>query len=280
MLRYLARWAWVAVLVTALSLSWWSLDALAVRYGMPGVLAGMVSATFDGAALAAAELGMRHAREADSAGAVRLLMLGAVGLSGWLNWEHGALLGYPGAVRVLFAAPPVVAGALFELELRYAHRARLRELGRVAPPLPPLGAAAWLLHPVLAVRKIDALTASRIASVPATAMDWTQVAAVDRALEEQIGGAIEPPSDGTTDGTPEPPSDGTPRRGAPRLRPGHRAPDAEWLPLARAVAQDVGEIPSQRQLMARLGVGWDRAARLVPLLAAEQLGGQAEASAS
>ena len=44
-------------------------------------------------------------------------MVVAVGLSAWLSWEHGQLLRYPVAVRVLFAAPPVIAVWLFELQL-------------------------------------------------------------------------------------------------------------------------------------------------------------------
>jgi hypothetical protein len=38
-----------------------------------------------------------------------MLMLGAVGLSAWLNYEHGLLLHYPEAVRVLFASPAVIS---------------------------------------------------------------------------------------------------------------------------------------------------------------------------
>jgi hypothetical protein len=85
-MKHFARWAWVVVLGTALALSWWSLDALARRYGMPELLAGMVSATFDGAALVAADLALRRAAEADPAFAVKLLMLSTVGLSAWLNY--------------------------------------------------------------------------------------------------------------------------------------------------------------------------------------------------
>jgi hypothetical protein len=32
-------WAWLIVLGTALALSWWSLDALALHFGVPKVLA-------------------------------------------------------------------------------------------------------------------------------------------------------------------------------------------------------------------------------------------------
>ena len=69
-MKLLARWAWVVVLGTALALSWWSLDSLARRYGMPGTLAAMVDATFDGTALVAADLAIRQAKAADSAASV------------------------------------------------------------------------------------------------------------------------------------------------------------------------------------------------------------------
>ena len=95
-MKLLARWAWVAVLGTALALSWWSLDAFARRYGMPPALAAMVSATFDGAALVAADLAMRRAAVADSALAVKVLMLGAVGLSAWLNYRARDAAPLPG----------------------------------------------------------------------------------------------------------------------------------------------------------------------------------------
>ena len=117
-MKRLAPWAWLVVLGAALALSWWSLDALALRFGMPKLLAGMVSATFDGAVLVAADLALRRAAKADSAVAVKLLMVVTVGLSAWLNWSHAVLLGYPIAARVLFAAPSVISGWLFELQLR------------------------------------------------------------------------------------------------------------------------------------------------------------------
>ena len=178
-MKLLARWAWVAVLGTALALSWWSLDALARRYGMPPALAAMVSATFDGAALVAADLAMRRAAVADSALAVKVLMLATVGLSAWLNYEHGLLLHYPVAVRVLFASPSVIGGSLFELQLRSLHRSRLHELGRTAAPLPRLGFLVWVFHPLAALRRLSQIANSRLRSVPVNVMDWTGAGATD-----------------------------------------------------------------------------------------------------
>jgi hypothetical protein len=170
--RKLAPWAWLVVLGTALALSWWSLDALALHFGVPSVLAAMVSATFDGAALVAADLALRRAAVADSAAAVKSLMLVAVGLSAWLNWNHGALLGYPIVGRVLFAAPSVLSGWLFELQLRSLRSARVHELGRKALPLPEFGVIVWVFHPWAALRHLSRIAGSRLHSVPVTAMDW------------------------------------------------------------------------------------------------------------
>lgn len=66
-------------------------------------------------------------------------MLTSVGLSAWLNYGHGLLLRYPVPIRVLFGAPPVIAGWLFELQLRGLHLNRLHELSRTTRPLPQFG---------------------------------------------------------------------------------------------------------------------------------------------
>jgi len=46
------------------------------------------------------------------------------------------LLGYPFVARVLFAAPSVIPGWLFDLQLKSLRRDRVQEFGRAAPPLP------------------------------------------------------------------------------------------------------------------------------------------------
>jgi hypothetical protein len=143
-MKRFAPWAWLVVLGTTLALSRWSLDVLALHFGVPKRLAALVSATFDGSALVAADLALRRAVKADPALAVRLLMLTAVGLSAWLNYEHGVLLGYGMVGRVLFAAPSVLSGWLFELQLRSLRRDRLHATGRVAKPVPQFGMVVWL----------------------------------------------------------------------------------------------------------------------------------------
>lgn len=274
-MKRLAPWAWLVVLGTALALSWWSLDSVALRFGMPKLLAGMVSATFDGAALVAADLALRRAARADPAFAVKLLMVTTVGLSAWLNAEHAIILGYPMAARVLFAAPSVISGWLFELQLRSLHRERVQETGRGVRPLPRLGVAVWVFHPIAALRRLSQIAGSRLRSVPVTVMDWqepvrTAVAVLPLeppALERQIGAAAGDAGDVPV----EPVAPVLPRQSG-------RAPVPDELYLERLrdlVAEDGGVVPSIREVTRRLSIGQDRARRLVAVVQAETIGQKA-----
>jgi hypothetical protein len=267
--RALARWAWVIVLGTALALSWWSLDALARHYGVPTVLAGMVSATFDGAALVAAELAIRRAQVADSAAAVKLLMLAAVALSAWLNYEHGALLSYPLAVRVLFAAPPVIAGALFEVQLRTLHRAKLHDLGLIAQPLPRLGLLVWLLHPFSAYTRVRQISASRLQSVPLSVMDWQDESAPRLETQAVQLHSIQAAAPDLPVATPHQVCEVPPLAAGTAAPPTPRLGDDYYAArLGELVAANSGKVPSAREVARKLSIGQDRARRLVAQLAA------------
>lgn len=248
---------------------------MALRFGMPKLLAAMVSATFDGAALVAADLALRRAARADPAFAVKLLMVTTVGLSGWLNAEHAIVLGYPMAARVLFAAPSVISGWLFELQLTSLHRERVQELGRGVRPLPKFGVVVWVFHPIAALRRLSQIAASRLRSVPVTVMDWQQpvgtavtvVPLEPPVLEPEIGAAAGEAGDVSVE--PVAPMASPPRR------PG-RAPVPDELYLARLrelIAEAEGVSPSAREVARLLSIGQDRARRLVVMLGAEQADG-------
>jgi hypothetical protein len=268
--KRLAAYAWLVVLGTALAVSWWSLDALGLRFGMPKLLAGMVSATFDGAALVAAELALRRAAAADSAAAVKLLMVCAVGLAGWLNYEHGLLLGYPIPARVLFAAPSVISGWLFELQLRTLRSARVRELGKAAPPLPRFGFAVWLFHPVAALRHVSRIAHSRLRSVPVTVMDW------DGGLTPllELGEGADVPEHPVILAAPVDADDECADEEATKARQkAGRSPVPDELYLAalrKLVEGNDDEILSAREIGRRLSIGQDRARRLLAALKEEQ----------
>jgi hypothetical protein len=270
-MKRLAPWAWLVVLGTALALSWWSLDALARHYGMPAPLAAMVSATFDGAALVAADLAMRRAAIADSAAAVKLLMLCTIGLSSGLNYAHGLLLGYPMAIRVLFAAPSVIGGWLFELQLSGIHRTRLHELGRVSQPLPRFGLAVWAFHPFAALKRVSQIAGSRLRSVPVTVMDWEGAPA---SVHELPGVPPEAPDRTLILAAPVEPAGAPPQEEGPRIhmRAGRTpVPDELYLAKLREHVEEAGGvIPSAREVARLLSIGQDRARRLLALLQAEQ----------
>lgn len=136
------------VLIVALALSWWSLYSLAVTfYGVPQILAIGVSAAFDGAALFVADLASKYARTEDSGLATKLATYLFVGASVYLNVEHAMLLSYGVPGMVLFGAPPVIAGILFELYLRFVHRSEMRANGLVPKRMPVFGKISWLIFP-------------------------------------------------------------------------------------------------------------------------------------
>ncbi|MFD8618278.1 DUF2637 domain-containing protein [Streptomyces sp. NPDC059513] len=136
------------VLIVALAISWYSMATLAMDFfHLPEWIAYAVSVAFDGAAIYVAVLSSEYAKTEDSGLMPRLVTMGMVGVSAWLNWQHASLMGLGLAGQVFFAAPPVIAGILFELMLRFENRQELRKRGRVAQSMPVLGRLAWLRFP-------------------------------------------------------------------------------------------------------------------------------------
>lgn len=145
----IAQWAGFGiVLIVSLAISWFSMMTMAVDFfGLPQWIAASVSVAFDGAAIYVAVLASEYAKTEDSGLVARLATAGFVGVSAWLNWNHAAMMGLGLAGQVFFAAPPVIAGILFELFLRFENRKELRARGRVAQSMPVLGRIAWLRFP-------------------------------------------------------------------------------------------------------------------------------------
>lgn len=140
----LSRLAYTVVLIVALTISWWSLYALARHYAVPPWLAVGASTVFDGGALVLGDLSHRYAQSPDSGLASRLGMFGLVAGSVYLNAEHAILMHYGTPAKVMFAAPAAVAGLLFELERGWTNRAARRRYGRVAEALTPVERLAWV----------------------------------------------------------------------------------------------------------------------------------------
>lgn len=188
----ISQLTWPLVIAAGLAISWWSLYTLAhTKYGMPTGFAVVVSTVYDGGALVLADLSQRYARSTDSGFGPRFLMLTLIGASAWLNYEHAVMLGYSLPGKVMFASPPVVAGALFEIEQRFTHREALRAHGRVAPALPAFGRWAWAFHPFKTIGKINRISRSRLESVPDNIMDIRTAPAAVPALPLEPAGPMQ-----------------------------------------------------------------------------------------
>jgi Protein of unknown function (DUF2637) len=159
----LSRFAWLVVITSALALSNWSLFYVGRHYGLPVILAGILSVSLDGAALVCADIALRYAREHGTSGASsRITVLVLAGISAWLNSEHASLAHDGLPAHVMFAVPPLAALTLFELHTRYSRRSALREAGRVAESLPAFGGHIWLHHPWGAYSGVRAITSRRL----------------------------------------------------------------------------------------------------------------------
>lgn len=165
-MKTFARFAWVPAILASLAISTYSLFWVARMWGLPPLLAAGVSTVFDGAALTFADLALRYARtHGDSGLAPRLAVLILAGLSAYLNSWHAVLSGDPFAARILYATPPVVSIALFELHTRWERRAALRRAGRVPAALPVFGRWAWVLFPIRTLRALRSVVAFRLETI-------------------------------------------------------------------------------------------------------------------
>lgn len=268
--------AWYIVIGAALALSWWSLYSIALYYKTPAALAMVASTVFDGAALITGELTLDAASRGDGAFGERAMMLGAIGLSGWLNWEHGVLIGAGVPGRVLFAATPVMAGALAWRRTRAERREALRAQGRIAPALPPFGLLVIALHPRLFYKRVRQITGSRLASIPLDVMDYSTPdyngpdQDENNGLDEEYQRLLDTADiDSETD---VPNGDRAPRTGrqarSSSPSPQRKVPLDVHMGPARRLCPP-GEVPSINRLMRELHVGHGKARQIHERLATE-----------
>lgn len=180
----IAQWVGFGiVLVVSLAISWFSMMTMAVDFfGLPTWIAAAVSVAFDGAAIYVAVLSSEYAKTEDSGLMPRLATAGFVGVSAWLNWNHAAMMGLGLAGQVFFAAPPVIAGILFELFLRFENRKELRARGRVAQAMPVLGRIAWLRFPKKTFAVWSKVVLKRLEQVEKT--ETVETKTLDEVFEE------------------------------------------------------------------------------------------------
>jgi len=157
------------VLLVALAISWYSMATMAMDFfHLPAWIAYAVSAAFDGAAIYTGVLASEYSKTEDSGLMPRVVTLGLVGVSAWLNFQHASLMGLGLAGQVFFAAPPFVAYVLFEQFLKFENRKELRKRGRVAQALPVYGRAAWFRYPLDTFKGMSSVIKHRLEGVTRT----------------------------------------------------------------------------------------------------------------
>lgn len=162
MLKLLNRAGWAISAGVALILSAYSLFYVGRAWGMPPVLAGMVSLVLDGAAIVSADMALRANKKHGHSGIDRWLTVVFAGLSAWINSYHARIVHAGGAAWALYALPPVVAVVLFDRHTRNERQAATRKSGRVLSPLPRIKKEAWLLYPIASFKILRAMVGSQL----------------------------------------------------------------------------------------------------------------------
>jgi len=144
--RLIGGLGWLLVILGGITISSWSLYSLARNGHVPIAIACLTGVTYDGLAFVSSVQAMAWNRLPNAYGiGSRLAMLAAAGLSAYLNYEHGRLMGVGVPVSLMLAAAPLAGLWALENHVRYLHRSNTRRI-----PLPKPEAIVWLLFPLKA----------------------------------------------------------------------------------------------------------------------------------
>lgn len=139
---------WAIVLPAAFALSTWSLYVIAHdRYRVPALLAALAGIVYDGAALLALDAWATAAGDPhQSTLRPRVVAVGLLATSVYLNVTHATWQGMGAPAAVLFAAPGIVLWAMAELRLGARHTAARQALGLGFAPRRAYGVDAWVVR--------------------------------------------------------------------------------------------------------------------------------------
>jgi hypothetical protein len=142
-----SEFLWVVILIPVLAISWVGFYTIARAVGVPPVFAAGMSAAFDGVALFAARIGLKHRRKGFSGYLARATVIIFAGLGAFVQSFHGETTAWVHAhAWIVWATAPVAACLCYELHLGWVHRKQLIRQGYHHPSAKSgFGPATWLV---------------------------------------------------------------------------------------------------------------------------------------
>jgi len=138
---------WACILIPILAISWLGFYTIARAVGVPPIFAAGMSAAFDGVALFAARIGLKHRRKGFSGYLARITVLAFAALGAFVQSFHSETsLWVHEHAWIVWATAPVAAVLAYELHLGWVHRKQLIRHGYVHPSAKSgYGPATWFL---------------------------------------------------------------------------------------------------------------------------------------
>lgn len=138
---------WLVILTPVLTISWLGFYTIARDIGIPPVFAAGLSAAFDGIAMFAARIGLKHRRKGFSGWLARVVVVLFAALGSFVQSFHAQTHAWIVAHSwIIWAVAPVAAVLAYELHLGWVHRKQLIKRGYVHPSAKSgFGPATWFL---------------------------------------------------------------------------------------------------------------------------------------
>jgi hypothetical protein len=138
---------WATILVPILAISWLGFYTIARAVGVPPVFAAGMSAAFDGVALFAARIGLKHRRKGFSGYLARITVVCFAALGAFVQSFHSdTSIWVHEHAWIVWATAPVAGVLAYELHLGWAHRKQLIRMGYVHPSAKSgFGPATWII---------------------------------------------------------------------------------------------------------------------------------------
>jgi hypothetical protein len=147
--RAVGDFLWAIILVPILAISWVGFYTIARDVGIPPIFAAGLSAAFDGIALFAARIGLKHRRKGFSGYLARITVVLFAALGAFVQSFHAQSETWIHAHSwVVWSIAPISAALAYELHLGWQHRKQLVKMGYQHPSAKSgFGPATWINFP-------------------------------------------------------------------------------------------------------------------------------------